>query len=51
MVIVRRNHRLHLLMSNPDGNELWRRSTLRKRGQFIAKETNLVWSVDGHDKL
>jgi len=51
MVIVRRDLRLHLQMKNPDGNELQRQSTLRKRGQFIVKGPNCVWSIDGHDKL
>jgi hypothetical protein len=51
MVIVRRNLRLHLQMNDPDGNELRRRSALHKRGQFIVKGPNHVWSIDGHDKL
>jgi hypothetical protein len=51
MVIVRRDLRLHLQMNDPDGNELRRQSTLRKRGQFIVKGPNRVWSIDGPDKL
>ena len=38
-------------MNDPDGNELRRRLTLRKGGQFIVKGPNRVWSIDGHDKL
>jgi len=51
MIIVRHDLRLHLQMNNPDGNELWRQSTLRKCGQFIVKGPNRVWSIDGHDKF
>jgi hypothetical protein len=38
-------------MNDPDGNELRRRSTLRKWGQFIVKGPNRVWSIDWRDKL
>jgi len=51
MVSVRRDHRLHSQMNDPDGDESRHRSTLRKCGQFIVKGPNRVWSIDGHDKL
>jgi hypothetical protein len=51
MVIVRHDHRLHLQMNDPDGNESRRRSTVRKSGQFILKGSNYMLSIDEHDKL
>jgi hypothetical protein len=51
MVIARCDLRLHLQMNDPDGNELWSRSTLGKCRPLIVKNRNQEWSTDGHDKL
>ncbi|PWW78066.1 hypothetical protein C7212DRAFT_61139, partial [Tuber magnatum] len=36
---------------DPEGIEARRNNQIRKRGQFIVKGPNRVWSIDGHDKL
>ena len=36
---------------DPIGVEARTRGQMRKRGQFMVKGPNRVWSIDGHDKL
>ena len=36
---------------DPEGVLYRRAEKLRKRGRYVVKGPNCVWSVDGHDKL
>ncbi|KAG0126490.1 hypothetical protein HOY82DRAFT_491784, partial [Tuber indicum] len=49
--VPRRELRAAVQRADPEGVEARIRGQIRKRGQFIIKGPNRVWSIDGHDKL